>query len=78
MSSGQYSLIIIMSYSCLYIVDEMMIMCCVFLQVEDNALHVAADNGQYDVANLLLQKRPGLINHTNVVSEQIIQLLYSK
>ena len=72
MSSGQYSLIIIMSYSCLYIVDEMMIMCCMFLQDGDNVLLLAAYKGHTDVANLLLQKRPGLINQTNNVSEEII------
>ena len=49
-----------------------------FLQFGDNALITAADRGQSEVVSLLLDKYPDMIKHTNNVSEQIIQLLYSK
>ena len=49
-----------------------------FLQDGDNALHNAACNGHYDTIELLLNKYPDMIKHTNNVSEQIIRLLYSK
>ena len=62
----------------IYIVDYMMIMCCVFLQSGWTALHTAAMYGQVDIVNLLLTNNPDLISQTDNVSEQIIQLLYSK
>ena len=49
-----------------------------FLQTGDNALNTAALGGQSEVVNLLLDKYPDIIKHTSDVSEQIIQLLYSK
>ena len=49
-----------------------------FLQGGDNALITAAYNGHYDTIELLLDKYPDMIKQTNNVSEQIIQLLYSK
>ena len=49
-----------------------------FLQFGDNALITAADGGQSEVVSLLLDKYPDMIKHTNNVSEQIIQLVYSK
>ena len=49
-----------------------------FLQYGDNALHNAARNGHYDTIELLLDKYPDMIKHTSNVSEQIIQLVYSK
>ena len=49
-----------------------------FLQYGDNALNNAAYKGHYDTIELLLDKYPDMIKHTNKVSEQIIQLLYSK
>ena len=49
-----------------------------FLQEGNNALNIAALEGQGEVVNLLLDKYPDMIKQTNNVSEQIIQLLYSK
>ena len=56
----------------------MMIICCVFLQHGETALHKAALYGHVDVVNLLLIKNPDLVLQTDNVREQIIQLLYSK
>ena len=47
-------------------------MCCVFLQNGETALHVAAWNNSVDIVNLLLMKDSTLISQTNNVSEQII------
>ena len=44
-----------MIFLCFYIVDEVMVMCCVFLQFGNNALHNAARKGHADVANLLTE-----------------------
>ena len=49
-----------------------------FLQHGDNALHTAAIEGHIEIVRFLLDKYPDMIKHTNNVSEQIIQLLYSK
>ena len=49
-----------------------------FLQTGDNALHNAAYGGYSDIVRMMLDKYPDMIKHTNNVSEQIIQLLYSK
>ena len=46
-------------------------MCCVFLQLGQTALHVAAHNNNIDVVNLLLMKDSTLIKQTDKVSEQI-------
>ena len=43
-------------------------MCCVFLQYGQTALHVAAERNCVDVVNLLLMKDPTLIKQTNEVS----------
>ena len=43
-------------------------MCCVFLQHEWTALHVAAISNNVDVVNLLLMKDPILIKQTDKVS----------
>ena len=43
-------------------------MCFVFLQFEQTALHVAAELNSVDVVNLLLMKDPTLIKQTNEVS----------
>ena len=43
-------------------------MCCVFLQFEQTALHIAAERNSVDVVNLLLMKDPTLIKQTNEVS----------
>ena len=43
-------------------------MCCVFLQYEQTALHVAALRNNMDVVNLLLMKDPTLIKQTDKVS----------
>ena len=49
-----------------------------FLQGGNNALNNAAHEGHCDTIELLLDKYPDMIKHTNNVSEQIIQLVYSK
>ena len=43
-------------------------MCCVFLQYGQTALHVAAKRNSVDLVNLLLMKDPTLIKQTNEVS----------
>ena len=43
-------------------------MCCVFLQFGETALHVAAERNNVDVVNLLLMKDPTLIKQTDYVS----------
>ena len=43
-------------------------MCCVFLQHGQTALHVAVGSNSVDVVNLLLMKDPTLIKQTNKVS----------
>ena len=43
-------------------------MCCVFLQYEQTALHVAIKSNSVDVVNLLLMKDPTLIKQTDKVS----------
>ena len=43
-------------------------MCCVFLQRGQTALHVAAEHNSVDVVNLLLMKDPTLIKQTDKVS----------
>ena len=43
-------------------------MCCVFLQNEQTALHVAAMHNSVYVVNLLLMKDPILIKQTDKVS----------
>ena len=43
-------------------------MCCMFLQRERTALHVAAMSNNVDVVNLLLMKDPTLIKQTDIVS----------
>ena len=47
-------------------------MCCVFLQRGETALHVAARTNNVDVVNLLLIKDSTRINQTNNVRTQII------
>ena len=49
-----------------------------FLQFGDNALNTAAFGGQSHIVRMMLDKYPDMIKQTNNVSEQIIQLLYSK
>ena len=49
-----------------------------FLQEGNNALNIAAYRGHSEVVRMMLDKYPDMIKHTNNVSEQIIQLLYSK
>ena len=51
---------------------DMMMICCVFLQEGDNAMHLAAMWGQDSVVSLLLQKHPNMIKQTNNVSEHNI------
>ena len=51
----------------------MMVMCCVFLQVGRNALHIAAENGHADVVDRLLNTHSDLIRQTDNVSEHIMQ-----
>ena len=43
-------------------------MCCVFLQDGQTALHAAAMSNNVDVVNLLLMKDPTLIKQTDKVS----------
>ena len=43
-------------------------MCCVFIQLGQTALHVAARHKKVDVVNLLLMKDPTLIKQTDNVS----------
>ena len=43
-------------------------MCCVFIQCGQTALHVAAIHNSVDVVNLLLMKDPILIKQTDKVS----------
>ena len=43
-------------------------MCCVFLQSGQTALHVAAMHNSVDVVNLLLMKDPTLIEQSDKVS----------
>ena len=40
-----------------------------FLQVGDNALNIAVRNGHCDTIELLLDKYPDMIKHTNNVSD---------
>ena len=49
-----------------------------FLQFGNNALHTAAYGGHSDIVRMMLKKYPDMIKQTDNVSEQIIQLLYSK
>ena len=51
---------------------DMMIICCVFLQEGDNAMHLAAWNGYDSIVSLLIQKYPDMIKQTNDVSEHNI------
>ena len=46
-----------------------MVMCCVFLQKGQTALHVAASENHVDIANMLLMQDPALITLTDDVSE---------
>ena len=50
-------------------------LCCVCVCLQDGwtALHHAANGGHSAVAELLLNRYPGLITKTDKVSEQIIQ-----
>ena len=59
--------------TCLHCYIDMMIICCVFLQDGDNAMHIAAYYGQEGVLQWLLQKHPDMIKQTDDVSEHIIQ-----
>ena len=59
--------------TCVHCYIDMMILCCVFLQLGCNAMHLAAANGQEGVLQWLLQKHPDMIKQTNNVSEHIIQ-----
>ena len=43
-------------------------MCCVFLQRGQTALHVVAEHNSVDVVNLLLMKDPTLIKQSDKVS----------
>ena len=54
-----------------------MIICCVFLQDGETALHKAAWHGHDDIVNILLRKNTDIVTQTDNVSEQIIQLIYS-
>ena len=56
----------------IYIVDDMMVMCCVFLQGGENGIHLAARGGHLDIMNNLLKVDENLIQQTNNVSKQII------
>ena len=49
-----------------------------FLQDGNNALNTAAIGGHSDIVRMMLDRYPDMIKQTNNVSEQIIQLLYSK
>ena len=46
-----------------------MVMCCVFLQKGQTALHVAASKNHVDIANMLLMQDPALITLIDNVSE---------
>ena len=46
-----------------------MVMCCVFLQKGQTALHVAASKNHVDIANMLLMQDSTLITLTDDVSE---------
>ena len=48
-------------------------MLCAFLQYGGTALHYAADGGNTEVVELLLNRHHDLITRTDIVSEQIIQ-----
>ena len=43
-------------------------MCCVFIQLGQTALHVAAERNSVDLVNLLLMKDPTLIKQSDKVS----------
>ena len=47
----------------------MMVMCCVFLQKGQTALHVAASKNHVDIANMLSMQDAALITLTDNVSE---------
>ena len=54
---------------------DMMIICCVFLQEGENAVHLAAMNGHESLVDLLLQKHPNMIKQTDNVSEYNIHFI---
>ena len=52
-----------------------MIICCVFLQDGENAMHLAARNGHESLVDWILQKHPDMIKQTNIVSEHNIHFI---
>ena len=52
-----------------YIAGHVMVMCSVFLQKGQTALHVAASKNHVDIANMLLMQDSTLITLTDDVSE---------
>ena len=53
----------------------MMIIFCVFLQDENNVMHLAAMNGHESIVDLILQKHPDVIKQISNVSEHNIHFI---
>ena len=71
---SQCIMIIVASLICMgiiYIVNDMMIMYCVFLQDGTNALMLAAVGGHCDVVEFITNQYPSMMTRTNNVSKQI-------
>jgi len=61
-----------------YIVDDMMVMFCVFSQVKWNALHCAAFGGHVNVVNWLCHRYPNMITQIDTVCKHKIQNICNK
>ena len=49
--------------------DYMMVMCCVFIQYGENALHCAARGGHEEIFTFLFHQYPNLFKETDNVSD---------
>ena len=51
--------------------DYMMVMCYVFIQLGQNALHCAANGGDERICTYLISHQPDLLKGTNNVSDDV-------